>query len=341
MKTEPMLSEDLGDLFFGQLHPDHQGFFDEHYGQHTRVKLRDLPHYTFWRDSEYKNPEESNYYRYLQESWKFYFPQENTHQKRMDKIQSYLSLSEDIKLNGIKDPVSVVVACDGSKIIIDGNHRVSLGYYCGMDVQCKYLKLKDVLLKTVRNEAEFYGTKNNNRPYQSIFNGTKEVVKGRRRDILERFKKLDIPNDIRSKSVADLGSNVAISAMLAWHFGAKDVTAMEYSPKIASSALRLSAILNKPIRLIVQDLGEPIPEPRKYDTVFCFSLYAHVSDKNVLEQNINEATGSVLYFEGHEKTSRDDYEHIFRHFSQVENLGFNQDGIHSRQSTRPFFRCVK
>ena len=210
-----------------------------------------------------------------------------------------------------------------------------------MDVPCKYLELNDVLRRIVHNQADFYGTGNRGRPYQSIFYGSREILKGRRRDILERFKKMDVTNDVRGMTVADLGSNIAMSAMLAWHFGAKDVTAIEYSPKIASSALRLSTILDKRINLIVHDLGVPIVAPRKYDTVFCFSLYAHVTDKKTLERNIDETTGNLLYFEGHENTTRADYEHIFRHFREVKELGFNEDGIHSRNATRPFFRCAK
>lgn len=341
MSTRTILSEELGDLYFGQLHPYHQDFFDKQYGQHTRVRLRELPHYTFWRDGEYQQPEESNYYKYLGESWKFYFPDENTNEKRMEKIKSYIALEKNIGRNGVKEPISLVDAIDGSKIIVDGNHRASLAYHLGMDVPCKYLKLKDVLRRIVHNDDEYYGTKNKGKPYQSIFCGTKELMKGRRRDILERFRKMDITHDIRGMTVADLGSNIAVNAMLAWHFGAKEVTAMEYSPRIAQSALRLSAILDKRVSLIVQDLGEPITPPRKYDTVFCFSLYAHVGDKEILERNINEVTGNVLYFEGHEHTEKAEFEHVFRHFKEVENLGFNAGGSHAANDTRPFFRCLK
>lgn len=339
--TETIPSEDLGNLYFGQLHPYHQKYFDENLGQHTRIRLRDLPHYTFWRDGEHESPGESAYYRYLKESWKYYFPDDNSDEKRKSKINDFVALEAEIRKNGVQEPISVVVANDGSRIIVDGNHRASLAYFLGIDAPCKYLKLNNVLMQIVHNEDEFYGTKNKEKPYQSIFWGTKEIVKGRRRDILKRFKKMDIAGDIRGKSVADLGSNIAVNAMLAWHFGAKDVTAMEYSPKIAKSALRLSAILDKQINLIVQDLGQELSVQRKYDTVFCFSLYAHVSDKEMLERSIAEITRNVLYFEGHEQTSRAEYEHIFRHFGEIEELGFNSDGIHSKNATRPFFRCIK
>lgn len=341
MKTRIIPSESIGGLYFGQMHPYHQDFFDKECGQHTRIQLRDLPHYTLWRNGEFITPENSKYYRYLKESWRFYFPNENTSSARLKKIESFIDLKEDIEKNGVKDPVSIVVARDGAEIILDGNHRASLAYHLSIPLPCKYLNLKRVIKRIVCNRDEYYGTMNKDRPYQSIFDGEKEIVKGRRRDILERFKKMNITSDIRGRTIADIGSNIAINAMLAWYFGARSATAMEYSPTISSAALRLSTILNKPINVIVHDLGKPIPTPQKFDTVFCFSLYSHVSDKEGLEKNIVNITGDVLYFEGHENTNLTDYEHILRHFKHVEDLGFNQDGIHSRKATRPFFRCRK
>jgi len=65
---------------------------------------------------------------------------------------------------------------------------------------------------------------------------------------------------------------MAVNAMTAWHFGAKSVTAMQYSPTIAASARRLSAVLDAPSRVIVQDSGQPVRTQRQFDTVFCFSL---------------------------------------------------------------------
>lgn len=337
--SETILSKDLGNFYFGQLHPYLQDFFDEQYSQHTRIRLRDMPHYISWRNDEFVEPETSKYYQYLKESWKFYSCT-NSHKTRMNRIQKFIALKEDIIRNGVKVPISLVVTYDGSTIIIDGNHRASLAYHFGLDVPCIYIKLESALRRTIWNKKEFYGTKRKNMPYQSIYFGQVEIMKGRRRDTLERFNKMDI-NDIRDKTICDLGSNIGVSAILAWHFGAKDVTAIEYSLNIATSALRLSTLLDERINVVVQDLGEPIRLFQKYDTVFCFSVHAHVKDKKMLEQNIANITGKVLYFEGHEHTNREKYEHIFRHFNKVEELGFNRNGRHNDGSSRPFFRCQK
>ncbi|MBF0379809.1 MAG: ParB N-terminal domain-containing protein [Magnetococcales bacterium] len=341
IKSSTIPSEEIGNLYFGQLHVHHQEYFDKKFGQHTRIKLRDLPHYTFWRDQGYENPKNSDYYSYLIESWKYYFPGEDDSRKRMTKVADYINLMKDISKNGIEKPIPIISVDGRDKIIIDGNHRASIAYHLGIDIKCVYLDIQQVMSYIVNNPEEFYGTKNKSMPYQSIFLGRQEIVRGRRTDILERFLKLNIANDIRGKSVIDLGSNIGMNAMFAWFFGAKIVTAIEYSRVIASSALKLSTILDCRINVIVHDLGVPVKCFKKFDTVFCLSLYAHVKNKEILERNIVEVTGNVLYFEGHIGSKKEDYQHIFRHFEEIQELGFNRDGIHNDRSTRPFFRCLK
>jgi hypothetical protein len=336
-----MLSRDLGDLYFGQLNVRHQAFFDKMYGQHTRIRLRDLPHYIFWRDEEYKNPAESLYYKYLRESWEYYYPKDNTEKRRLAKINEYKKLQKHIKKRGVKEPLTIVVAPDGAKIIVSGNHRASIAYHLGLDAPYEILDTRKYIQRVTSNDAEFYGTKNRGVPYQSIFYKDTELVEGRRRDVLKRFQKLDIENDIRGANVLDTGSNIAVNAMLAWHYGAKSVTAAEFSPVIGTSALRLSTLFDANINVLTQDLGKVVPKPGIYDTVFCFSLHAHVGNTANLEKNLIAFTGKVLYFEGHQNTKKSDYEHIFRHFRKVKSMGYNEDGVHSKKATRPLFRCEK
>lgn len=339
--TGLLRNENLGDLYFGQLHPLHQDLFDNLYGQHTRIRLKDLPHYTFWRDEEHKNIEKSLYYKYLSESWKFYYPNDNTRTKRLDKIERYIKLKEDIEKDGILKPIRIVTTPDSQQVIIDGNHRASIAYFLGIDVPYIQNTLSTVLSNIVHNTKEFYGTRNKDIPCQSIFYKETELLAGRRRDVYERILKTNIVEDIRGKNVADLGANISINAMLAWNFGAKNVTAIESSPQIATSALRLSTILNSNISLEVRDLGLPIKNIPVFNTVFCNSLYTHISNKKILSQNIQNPTKKVLYFEGHQRTTKDDYSEVFQYFKTVQLIGYNADGIHSKESTRPFFRCEK
>jgi 2-polyprenyl-3-methyl-5-hydroxy-6-metoxy-1,4-benzoquinol methylase len=227
-------------------------------------------------------------------------------------------------------------------VIVDGNHRACVAYHLGIDVPFDHIATRDAAQRIVNNSSEPYGAKNEVVPCQSIYYGNELLLEGSRQDIYERFMKVHI-GDIRGKSVLDLGANVGANASLAWYYGAKDVTAMEASPKLVTSSLRLSTFLGSRIDLKIQDLGKRIPGSKKYDTVFCLSLHAHVKDKIMLERNILKVTepGSILYFEGHENSRKGDYRHILDHFKKVELIDYNRDGVHSKKSTRPFFRCVR
>jgi hypothetical protein len=329
----PVRSADLGSLLFGQLAVEHQDLLGTGSRTHNRIELRDLPHYRFWRDGEDRDPGGGTYDKFLACS-------ESDPARRADFIAEYIRLRDDVRSRGVKEPLRIVVAPDGRRVLLDGSKRAAIAYALGQDVPFTEVGLDEVLRSIVANPHEKYGTGPVGRPYQSIFFKEAELVAGRRTDVLERFRKMRI-EDVRGRRVLDIGCNIAVNAMTAWHFGAASVTGMEYSPQIAAAALRLSVILDARLKVQVQDLGQPIPGSAQFDTVLCFSLYQHVGDKAALEDNIARVTGQTLYFEGHENAKREDYEHIFRHFQQIEHLGFNRDGIHNRASTRPFFRCVR
>lgn len=339
MSKKILKSEEIGNLYFGQLHYLHQEFFDKIAHQHTRIKLRDLPHYTVLRDG--KLGDSNNiYYKYLKNSWDYYFPSNNTDKRRNKKILDFQQLFQDIEKNGVKNPILITETCNGGYVIVDGNHRASVAYHLSQNIPYKIINQNDFLKGVVKNSMDRYGTNDQDIPYQSIHYGEKVLLSGRRVDIYERFMKI-APSDIRGKSVLDMGSNIASSGSLAWYYGAKEVVAMEFSPRIASAALRISTILGSNISVKVQDLGRPIKKGKKYDTVFCFSLDAHVKDKRILRDNILKSVGGTLYLEGHEHRGAEDYEYILKNFRKVEMIGYNKDGIHSKKATRPFFRCIK
>jgi hypothetical protein len=325
-------SNDLGSLIYGQLVTGEQAYFARHGYSHHRIEVRELPHFRFWYERGERTAGEALYDQFLACTV-------NDRLRREELREQYRSLYEDVKARGVTDPIRVSTAPDGRLILLDGTRRTCVAYALGMDVPSIEVPFRDALLGIVENKEEFYGTRNASRPYQSIFYKNRELIPGRRRDIIERFQKIDIAQDIRGRDVLDIGCNIGINAMTAWYFGAASVTGMEFSPRIADAAVRLSVFLDSRIRVVVQDLGQRVDAPRQFDTVLCFSLYRHVADHAMLEQNIVDLTARTLYFEGHENGRKVDYEHIFRHFSTVEQIGFNRDGIHSNASTRPFFRC--
>ena len=328
-------SEELGNMFFSQVNSFHQGFLLS--DGNLRIMLRDIPHYTVLRDNTIWN-DDNEYTNFLENSWKLHYPDNNTRDARIKRLNEYQELFNNIKQNGVTEPIKITTAPDGQKFIIDGNHRASIAFYLNIDVPAIAVPLKEYLLKKVNIDNERYGSRKNI-PYQSIYFGSKCLLKGRRPDIFTRFCKLNMA-DIRGKSILDMGSNIATSSHLAWYYGAKDILAIEYSPRITLAALRIGAILNSKITGQVHDLSEPLSIGRHFDTMFLFSIWAHVKKSDVFVKNILDHIhkNSVIYFEGHERSSADKYELLFKNFNNVDFIGYNADGIHSKKSTRPFWR---
>lgn len=334
-------NHEIGDLIFGGLNPQQQDFFTHLHEKRNRIELRDLPHYHYWRDGESARPEEGDFYRYLSVSWRHHRPDSNSHEERISYLAQYEGLRDDIRARGVREPIRVFMAPDGRRIVLDGIQRASIAYALGIDLPCVVVPLRSAIRELVRNDSETWGTGRKSRPYQSIYVGDRPLIPGRRLDTLERFRKISVLEDVRGKSVLDLGCNVGMDAILAWQHGARRVAGVENSPRIAASALRLSTVFATPLAMIVHDLASPLIGAGVYDTVFCFSVHALTRDGRALEDTIRAVTGSTLYFEGQEMGTREDYAHIFRHFRAVEFLGYNSDGIHRRTATRPFFRCVR
>ena len=71
-------------------------------------------------------------------------------------------------------------------------------------------------------------------------------------------------------------------------------------------------------------------------TVFCFSMLAHIQNKDNLLRLLKQA--KVVYFEGNDGTRDEDLQFIEQNFERYEFLGFCRDGIHNNESTRPLYR---
>jgi hypothetical protein len=194
-RAVPIRSADLGSLMFGQLAPEHQDLLGTGSRIHNRIELRDLPHYRFWRDCEDLGLGGGSYDKFLACT-------ESDPSCRAEAIAEYVRLRDDIRRRGVKEPVRIVVAPDGDRVVLDGCKRAAIAYALGQDVPFTEVGLDEVLRSIVANPHEKYGTGPVGRPYQSIFFKEKELVPGRRTDVLERFRKLRI-EDVRGRHVLD------------------------------------------------------------------------------------------------------------------------------------------
>lgn len=150
-----------------------------------------------------------------------------------------------------------------------------------------------------------------------------------------------LPGDLQGKRVIDFGCNLGESCYLAAELCAREVRGIEGSRNITTAAIRLNAVFAAPCFFQQHDLSQDL-QVDKHDTVFCFSIMNHVKDKQAFVRTIDRALGSVLYFEGHAGTSQADYGFLLneQRFSQIELLGYTQDGIHTSSSSRPLWRCA-
>jgi hypothetical protein len=344
--------ESLGNLVFGQQNYFTQQFFTDTYGQFHTITLPMFPHYLFLANG-LEGPRANGIYDdYLKSSWAYYnkyYPERkplNAEAQREEKhryfAKLYYSIEADKHLNekAFLLPIEVCRRPDGRLIIAHGNHRAAIALKLGIDIRANFVTAGKFLRKVVDVPEEFYGSARLNMAYQSIFDGGRELVRGRRPDVLDRIKMLDA-EDLRGKTVMELGCNIGSNCYLAAQFGASRVVGVDYSPRLITAAVRLNSYFALPCSFIVHDLNAELTGIESVDTMFCFSLVNHLQNKDGLVRTILKNTKHTLYFEGHSKTRQGDYDYLLNknNFSSIELLGYTRDGIHNNKRTRPLFRC--
>lgn len=342
--------DSLKDLVFGQQNYFTQKFFTDTYGQYHTITLPMFPHYLFLANGLEGPCANSIYDKYLQSSWEYHDKVSakpcNTEAQREKKCKDFARLYYSIQARKHLNekafllPVEVCRRPDGKLIIIHGNHRAAVALKLGLDIRANLTSPAKYLRQVVDVPEEFYGSARLKMAYQSIFEGERELVRGRRPDVLERIRMLN-QDDLKNKSVLELGCNIGASCYLAAQFGASRVTGVDYSDRLITAAIRLNSYFALPCSFIVHDLNTELTGIAPADTVFCFSLANHLQTKSGLVQTIIKNTKQTLYFEGHSKTKQTDYNYLLNkdYFSSVEFLGFTRDGIHTKKRTRPLFRC--
>lgn len=336
----------LANLVFGQQRSSLREFLLRHYGQTHTIALPEMPHTRFLKENLNSPTADGFYEQYLDNAWLDLYGSNNTREKRNAKMKTFALLYRDIEKikdhahQAIKKPLMLCKRPDGKHIIIHGNHRAAIAYVLGIDIRAVIVKPEKYLRRISLAPDESYGSARLNMPYQSIFLSEKELVRGRRPDILQRIQAID-PADIKGKIILELASNIGCNSLLAAQFGAKSVTGVDYSPNLITNALKLNAFFTQPCDFFVHDLHQELTQVEPADTVFCFSLLNHLKNTNAIVKTILNKTKNVLYFEGHAGTGLEDYDYLLNadNFASIDLLGHMRNGIHSKKSTRPFFRC--
>jgi hypothetical protein len=352
--NETRLFHDLSEVVYSQYNVFNYDYFKKHYDKYWDISANDFPHTRFLRllESGAKFDTLNNFYtEFLQDTFKYseiILTGGTVDIKASIKIKTlyFIELFKKIKKNPsilLEDFEKGINACqrkDGKFALIHGNHRVAIAAYLKKPIK---IHVSDNGLAYVlrRLEAIYAGPKPTLGvvwpPYQSVFDGEVEILKGRRTDMKTRFDKIR-SEDIVGQRILELGSNMGTDLFLALQNGAEYGLGVEASKGIVNAGLKMNTYLAQNIDFLVGDLNKDLTITEAFDTIFCFSVAGYVKDWTKLVQLLLSVKPKVMYFEGHIGKKQDDYKAIFKYFKNIEFLGYNQDKDDPSICSRPFFR---
>ncbi len=300
-------------MHFGFQHIDTVDLFGDSY--HT-VKMKDTPHYKFLLGDT------QPYREYMKRSFNYY----NINTSVDDKVRRFTNLFKDIKKNGCKNPISIVQRFDGKFLSVGGQHRAAISLFLNRKVPAKVLKLDRYMTKIANVPGSKFGVRNSGTPYHSIFYNGQELIKGRRRDTLERMSMID-KRDIKDKIILDVGCNVGAGTILAAEYGATKVWGVDVDKHLLTAAIRLNTLFGFPCYYKHIDVGKsPLPY---CDTAFVFAVDQHINDNEGLSKSLKDSVSQVVYFETHRRGTMPTL--IKEIFSTVDLIG--------KLGNRKFYRC--
>lgn len=346
-RTEVLPPDRLPALLFGQQHAHTLEFFASS-GDPISVPVERWPHYRFALSVVSDEVPDPAYETYLRASWPYYTDIENTAASRADRVRQFADLCREVatlreRHPVMQLPVRVCRAAGDRLVVIDGNHRVSMALALGLPVRATVVDVAARVREVAHVGGEWYGADRQSLPYQSIYYEGRELVRGRRRDIVERLRMV-APEDLRGRRIVELGSNIGANCFAAIEGGAASAVGFELSKRLVTAAIRIAVLLGRQARFVSHDLnGDPISRDHAGDTTFCFSVAGHVRNQPALAASLANVTGKVLYFEGHERSSLSDYKHLLSRasYSRIELAGYCRNGVHSSRRERPLFRCER
>jgi len=315
----------MDNIYFSQQHYYTIDFFKKYFDNWNLIPVENFPHYSFLKSGDM-------YDKYLRASWRNpRIPKDYTLQTSMEKHQQFNNLLHDIKINGCKDPITVVKSSTGKRFVVDGNHRSSICKYLGITPRYEIIPVKDYIQNIITNEKERYGTQNKV-SYQPIYDDNNQIILyGRRNDLIDRHKIMEKWLSFNNKVIADLGANLGSSLHLALRGGAKHVYHVEKSTTLLTAAIRLAVLKGvNTIDFLQADLSkEGIILKEKVDIVFCFSIHKYVENDNLLSTSISRIlkNDGYLIFETHSKKEKIPKEFL-RKFEVIGSHPLNTRSLH-------------
>jgi len=302
-------------MIFAQQNINRNRYFKQRYGQWHNIPLELLPHYEFVRgDIE-------PYKEYIGQSW-----QTNDKTVINNQVAKFSNLIRDIQKNGVTEKPILHELKDRNKLIIDGNHRLSVAAALNISYAYSMFSMDDFLNFQPIGQSRY--DKNEKGFYQSFYiNGS--FYKGRRSNQVWQFIN---QYDIENKIVLDLGCNIGANSYYAKQNGANRVIGLDFYDEILTFACRLNNFYQLPdVDFEQYDLNKVYK--CKADTIFCFSMESHIKNTKALVETLKQA--KVIYFE----TDETGESGLIKEF-KPEYVGNTDNGIHSREKNRKVYRLT-
>jgi len=175
--------------------------------------------------------------------------------------------------------------------------------------------------------------------YQSIWFGGKKIVEGSRDDMGKRMSLIK-KEDIKDKTVVDIGCNLGASSFWAIENGAKACIGYDVAKEGIELANKISEDLKVNCKFEVGDFG--IKHDKVGDVAFCFACHDDIAKEDPIKQKIlldNLKQYSVVYFETHLKNTFHNWDmpQLLKDNFKCEYLGETGEGGYF---TRDFYRLV-
>lgn len=137
--------------------------------------------------------------------------------------------------------------------------------------------------------------------YQSIWFGGKQIVKGTRDDMGKRMSSIR-KEDIKDKTVVDIGCNLGAASFWAIENGAKECIGFDVAKEGIEVANEIAKDLKVNCKFNVSSFD--VNQDKVGDIAFCFACHDDIAKEDLDRQQIllnNLKKYSVIYFETHLK----------------------------------------
>ncbi len=348
-KPKQFSSKDVGKFLFFQFNSGNAKYFF-HLDNKMDIRISDTPHYwvakkSILDDDKGIEDAKNKYVEYLKSSWPSYGLDPS--QAKLDaKYQKYLEFIDVTARAGKISTTILLTQIPGKQgyYVVDGNHTCSIASALDLPVQAKVLDFPLAFDQFMRVD-EFYGMKNKNMPYQSVYIDKHIVRKGRRDDIYDRLDFL--PDEIlNQKTILDVGCNMGMNAIGAFKSGARKVVGLEVSKRMVNFATRF-AVLDKcfpdvEFRQFDVD-NDQLPNDEKYDVAFMLSIHHHLKNYHALVEIVRNNVVKAVIFEGHPNTKLSDYTNFLDavQFSKIEKIADLSTSVFDRNFSRPLWILYK